>query len=65
MVQDMQAYAKKIREMVSDRLDLTRNVSDDEIREAIAEIVTEESRRQYMSPTEKKALMEGDAEKSA
>lgn len=59
MVQDMQAYAKKIREMVSDRLDLTRNVSDDEIREAIAEIVTEESRRQYMSLTEKKALMEG------
>ena len=51
MVQDMQAYAKKIREMVSDRLDLTRNVSDDEIREAIAEIVTEESRRQYMSLT--------------
>lgn len=45
--------------MVSDRLDLTRNVSDDEIREAIAEIVTEESRRQYMSLTEKKALMEG------
>ena len=65
MVQDMQAYAKKIREMVSDRLDLTRNVSDDEIREAIAEIVTEESRRQYMSLTEKKALMEGDAKKSA
>lgn len=59
MIQDMQAYAKRIREMVSDRLDLTRNVSDDEIREAIAEIVTEESRRQYMSLTEKKTLMEG------
>ena len=59
MIQDMQAYAKRIREMVSDRLDLTRNVSDDEIREAIAAIVTEESRRQYMSLTEKKTLMEG------
>ena len=59
IIQDMQAYAKRIREMVSDRLDLTRNVSDDEIREAIAAIVTEESRRQYMSLTEKKTLMEG------
>ena len=58
MIQDMQAYSKRIREMVSDRLDLTRNVSDDEIRETIGEIVAEESRRQYLSLTEKKTVME-------
>ena len=50
---------KKIREMVSDRLDLTRNVTDEEIRETIADIVAEESRRQYLTLTEKKELMEG------
>ena len=59
MIDDRQAYAKKIREMVSDRLDLTRNVTDEEIRETIADIVAEESRRQYLTLTEKKELMEG------
>ena len=59
MIENMQAYARKIREMVSDRLDLTRNVTDEEIREAIAEIVTEDSRRQYLTLMEKKELMEG------
>lgn len=58
MIQDMQTYTKKIREMVSDRLDLTRNVSDDEIHDVIAEIVMEESHRQYMTLTEKKEVME-------
>ena len=59
MIENMQAYARKIREMVSDRLDLTRNVTDEEIREAIAEIVTEESRRQYLTLMEKKELIVG------
>lgn len=59
MIEDIQAYTRKVREMVSQRLDLTRNVSDDEIREVIAEIVMEESRRQYMSLNEKKEIMEG------
>ena len=44
---------------MSDRLDLTRNVTDEEIRETIADIVAEESRRQYLTLTEKKELMEG------
>ncbi|MCI8269699.1 MAG: CpaF family protein [Lachnospiraceae bacterium] len=59
MIENMQEYIKKIREMVSDRLDLTRNVEDDEIREVIANIVMEESRRQYLSLTEKREVMEG------
>ena len=36
MIADMQEYIRQIREMVSNQLDLTRNVEDDEIREVIA-----------------------------
>ena len=59
MIADMQEYIRQIREMVSNRLDLTRNVEDDEIREVIAYIVLEESKRQYLSLTEKRQVMEG------
>lgn len=59
MIEDMPEYIKRIRRMVSERLDLTRYVDDDEIREVIAAIVTEESRQQYLSLTEKREIMEG------
>ena len=59
MIEDMQQWILQIREIVSNRLDLTRNISDDEIREVISEIVMEQSRQQYMSLNEKKTLMEG------
>ncbi|MDO5407856.1 MAG: CpaF family protein [Eubacteriales bacterium] len=59
MIENMQKYQLQIRGMVSDRLDLTRSVSDEELREVIAEIVTEESRRSYLSLTEKRDVMEG------
>jgi len=55
----MQQWIRQIREIVSNRLDLTRNISDDEIREVISDIVMEQSRQQYMSLNEKKTLMEG------
>lgn len=55
----MTEYIKKVREMVSHRLDLTRNLEDDEIRQVIAEIVTEESKKQYLSLQEKRAVIEG------
>ena len=59
MIEDMQQWIRQIREIVSNRLDLTRNISDDEIREVISDIVMEQSRQQYMSLSEKKTLMEG------
>ena len=59
MIADMQEYIRQIREMVSNRLDLTRNVEDDEIREVIADIVLEESKRQYLSLAEERQVMEG------
>ena len=59
MIEDMQQWIRQVREIVSNRLDLTRNISDDEIREVISDIVMEQSRQQYMSLNEKKTLMEG------
>ena len=59
MIADMQEYIRQIREMVSNQLDLTRNVEDDEIREVIAALVLEESKKQYLSLTEKRQVMEG------
>lgn len=59
MIENLQEYIKRIRELVSKRLDLTRNVSDEEIQQTIAEIIQEESKRQYLSLTEKKEIMEG------
>ena len=56
---EISEYTRQIREMVSQRLDLTRNVEDDEIREVIAAVVTEESRQRYLSLSEKRAVMEG------
>ena len=45
MIENMQEYVRHIRAAVSDRLDLTREVEDDEIREVISQIVAEESRQ--------------------
>lgn len=59
MIENMQEYIKQIREMVANRLDLTRNVEDEEIHQVIADIVAEESRQRYMSLAEKREVMEG------
>ena len=58
MIENMQEYKKAVREMVSQRLDLTRNVSDEEIQETISDIIAEESGRKYMSLSEKREIME-------
>ncbi len=50
---------KEVREQVSQNLDLTRNVKDDEIREMIAQVVMQISRQRYLSLNEKKEVMEG------
>lgn len=49
MIENMQEYVRHIRAAVSDRLDLTREVEDDEIREVISQIVAEESRQNLLS----------------
>ena len=59
MIEQIQKYINHVRELVGKRLDLTRNIDDEEIREVIADIVMEESKRQYLSLTEKREIMEG------
>lgn len=58
MIENIQEYTTQIRRMVSDRLDLTRTLQDEEVREVIAEVVQEGSRRHFMSLGEKKQIME-------
>lgn len=55
----MTEYIKEIRALVSDRLDLTRDLSDDEIREVISNIIAEKSQEKYLTLIEKKAVMDG------
>lgn len=55
----MTEYIKEIRALVSERLDLTRDLSDDEIREVISNIIAEKSQEKYLTLIEKKAVMDG------
>ena len=48
MIENMTEYIKEIRALVSDRLDLTRDLSDDEIREVISNIIAEKSQEKYL-----------------
>ncbi len=59
MIENMTEYIQSVRQLVSERLDLTRDLSDDEIREVISVIITEKSQEKYLSLTEKKAVMDG------
>lgn len=59
MAGNLQELMREVREQVSQNLDLTRSVKDDEIRELIAQIVMQESRQRYLSLSEKKEVMEG------
>lgn len=59
MIEEMQAYIQKGREMVTRRLDLTKDITDEEIRDAITMVVAELSRERFMSLNEKGELTEG------
>lgn len=59
MIENITEYIQNIRIIVSDRLDLTRDLTDDEIREVISEIIAEKSQEKYLSLSEKKAVMDG------
>lgn len=52
-------YIQSVRLAVSDRLDLTRDLSDDDIREVISQVIAEKSQEKYLSLTIKKAIMDG------
>lgn len=59
MIENISEYIQNVRAIVSDRLDLTHDLSDDEIRDVISEIIAEKSQEKYLSLAEKKAVMDG------
>lgn len=59
MIEDMSAFILKVRKMVADRLDLLKEITDEEIQEEISKVVMELSKEQYLTLGEKKELLEG------
>ena len=56
MVENMDEFIGRVRRLVSDRLDLLKEASDDEIRETISQVVLELSREQFLTLNEKKTV---------
>lgn len=59
MIEDISEYIQNVKSLVSERLDLFREVSDEEIREVISAVVAEKSSEKYLSLNEKKMIMDG------
>lgn len=59
MIENLTEYIQNVRLLVSEQLDLTRDLSDDEIREVISNIIAEKSKEKYLSLIDKKAVMDG------
>ena len=59
MIEDIAAAIAEIRKTVSERLDLTHDLSDDDIREVISAVIAEKSQEQYISLSEKKLIFDG------
>lgn len=58
-MENITAYIAQVQRIVSDRLDLTRDVSDSEIRRVIDQVVAEKAREQYLSVGEKTDIKNG------
>ena len=58
-MEDLQELIAQVRQILSDRIDLTRRISDEDVRSAIADIIAERSREQYLSIKDKKTIMDG------
>lgn len=59
MNDDTRAHIASIREIVSQRMGLNYNISDDEVREMIWQIVQERSKSSYLTLTQKKEISDG------
>ena len=59
MIGDLTEYIHEIRKAVSERIDLTQNFDDEDIKRVINEIVSERSKEKYLTLDEKIAVMDG------
>lgn len=58
-MEELQELILQVRQILSERIDLTRKLSDEDVRQAIADIVAERSQARYLSLRDKKAIMDG------
>ena len=49
MVEDMGAFVLEVRKIVADRLDLLKEITDEEIQAEISKVVMEISKEQYLT----------------
>ena len=58
-MEELQQMITQVRQILSERIDLSRKLSDDDVRQAIADIVAERSQERYLSLKDKKTIMDG------
>jgi pilus assembly protein CpaF len=58
MVEDIAQLTLALRKIVSEKLDLTKDNSDEEIRDVIAEVISEKHKESYLALTERQFLLE-------
>ena len=56
---DLQEIIAQVRQILSNRIDLTQRISDEDVRQAIADIIAERSGEQYLSISDKRKIMDG------
>lgn len=59
MIENLAEYISDVRRVVSDRLDLSRDLSDDDVRDVISQVISEKSAEKYLSLMDKKEVMDG------
>lgn len=58
MIEDINEFSYMIKKTVAERMDLTRNIEDDEVKDIINDVIREKSKESYISLTDKKELFD-------
>lgn len=58
MIEDMNEFSYLIKKEAAERMDLSRDIDDEEVKEIINDIIREKSKESYISLTEKKELFD-------
>lgn len=58
MIEDMNEFSYLIKKEAAERMDLSRDIDDEEVKEIINDIIREKSKKSYISLTEKKELFD-------
>lgn len=58
MIEDINEFSYRIKKLVAERMDLTRDIEDEEVKEIINDIIREKSKESYISISDKKELFD-------